>query len=102
MEQPFIDCIRLQKKKIRMLYVIIAFLLLVNLILSVMLCSRLNHKAADVKQTTTATASAAILSYDINHRNDTVKERMPYGLRTFENQKIPKKYRKKGRILCIA
>ena len=59
------DCIKLQKRKIKIISLVLAISLFVNLILAVMLCARLTHKAADVKQTTAATASAGTDSYDI-------------------------------------
>lgn len=59
------DCIKLQKRKIKVISIVLAVSLLVNLILAVMLCARLTHKAADVKQQTTATASADVDPYDI-------------------------------------
>lgn len=59
------DCIKLQKRKIKIISLILVVSLFVNLILAVMLCARLTHKAADVKQQTTATASADVGPYDI-------------------------------------
>lgn len=64
-EATLIDCIRLQKRKIKVISIVLAVSLLINLILAVMLCARLTHKAADVKQQTTATASADVDPYDI-------------------------------------
>lgn len=60
------DCIKLQKRKIKIISLILAVSLLVNLILAVMLCTRLTHKAADVKQQTTATAAANCSPSDTN------------------------------------
>lgn len=59
------DCARILKRQVKIISIVLAVSLLVNLILAVMLCARLTHKAADVKQQTTATASADVDSYDI-------------------------------------
>lgn len=59
------DCARVLKRQVKIISLVLAVSLLVNLILAVMLCARLTHKAADVKQQTTATASADVDSYDI-------------------------------------
>ena len=59
------DCARVLKRQVKIISLILAVSLLVNLILAVMLCARLTHKAADVKQQTTATASADVEPYDI-------------------------------------
>ena len=74
------DCIKLQKRKIKVISIILAISLLVNLILAVMLCARLTHKAADVKQTTAATACADCSNYDIYEINttDIIRGRLPW------------------------
>ena len=73
------DCIKLQKRKIKIISLILAVSLLVNLILAVMLCARLTHKAADVKQTTAATACADCPNYDIYEINtDIIRGRLPW------------------------
>lgn len=59
------DCSRLLKREIKIISLVLVVSLIVNLILAVMLCARLTHKAADVKQQTTATASADVDPYDI-------------------------------------
>lgn len=59
------DCARILKRQVKIISIVLAVSLLVNLILAVMLCARLTHKAADVKQTTAATACAEADSYDI-------------------------------------
>lgn len=59
------DCARVLKRQVKIISIVLAVSLLVNLILAVMLCARLTHKAADVKQQTTATASADVDPYDI-------------------------------------
>lgn len=59
------DCARVLKRQVKIISLVLAVSLLVNLILAVMLCARLTHKAADVKQQTTATASADVEPYDI-------------------------------------
>ena len=73
------DCIKLQKRKIKVISIVLAVSLLVNLILAVMLCARLTHKAADVKQTTAATACADCSNYDIYEINtDIIRGRLPW------------------------
>ena len=74
------DCIKLQKRKIKVISIVLAVSLLVNLILAVMLCARLTHKAADVKQTTAATACADCPNYDIYEINttDIIRGRLPW------------------------
>ena len=74
------DCIKLQKRKIKIISIILAVSLLVNLILAVMLCTRLTHKAADVKQQTAATACADCPNYDIYEINttDIIRGRLPW------------------------
>ena len=74
------DCIKLQKRKIKIISIVLAVSLLVNLILAVMLCARLTHKAADVKQTTAATACADCPNYDIYEINttDIIRGRLPW------------------------
>lgn len=74
------DCIKLQKRKIKVISIVLAISLLVNLILAVMLCTRLTHKAADVKQTTAATACAECPEYDIYKitTTDIIRGRLPW------------------------
>ena len=73
------DCIKLQKRKIKIISIVLAVSLLVNLILAVMLCARLTHKAADVKQTTAATACAECPEYDMYEINtDIIRGRLPW------------------------
>ena len=74
------DCIKLQKRKIKIISIVLAISLFVNLILAVMLCARLTHKAADVKQTTAATACADCPNYDIYEINttDIIRGRLPW------------------------
>ena len=77
------DCIKLQKRKIKIISIVLAVSLLVNLILAVMLCARLTHKAADVKQTTAATACADCPNYDIYEINtDIIRGRLPWNYQT--------------------
>ena len=77
------DCIKLQKRKIKVISIVLAVSLLVNLILAVMLCARLTHKAADVKQTTAATACAECPKYDIYEINtDIIRGRLPWNYQT--------------------
>ena len=78
------DCIKLQKRKIKIISLVLAISLLVNLILAVMLCARLTHKAADVKQTTAATACADCPDYDIYEINttDIIRGRLPWNYQT--------------------
>ena len=79
------DCIKLQKRKIKIISIVLAVSLLVNLILAVMLCARLTHKAADVKQTTAATACADCSpNYDIYEINttDIIRGHLPWNYRT--------------------
>ena len=77
------DCIKLQKRKIKIISLVLAVSLLVNLILAVMLCARLTHKAADVKQTTAATACAECPEYDIYEINtDVIRGRLPWNYQT--------------------
>lgn len=77
------DCIKLQKRKIKVISIVLAVSLLVNLILAVMLCARLTHKAADVKQTTAATACAEC-PYDMYEINttDIIRGRLPWSQTT--------------------
>ena len=79
-EATLIDCIKLQKRKIKIISIVLAVSLLVNLILAVMLCARLTHKAADVKQTTAATACAECPEYDLYEINttDIIRGRLPW------------------------
>lgn len=77
-DKMLMDCIKLQKRKIKIISIVLAVSLLVNLILAVMLCARLTHKAADVKQTTAATASAETDSYDIYTLYITDRGRLPW------------------------
>ena len=79
-EATLIDCIKLQKRKIKVISIVLAVSLLVNLILAVMLCTRLTHKAADVKQTTAATACADCSNYDAYKINttDIIRGRLPW------------------------
>ncbi|MEE0982213.1 MAG: hypothetical protein U0K91_11040 [Acutalibacteraceae bacterium] len=78
-EATLIDCIKLQKRKIKIISLVLAISLFVNLILAVMLCTRLTHKAADVKQTTAATACADCSNYDIYEINtDIIRGRLPW------------------------
>lgn len=74
------DCIKLQKRKVKILSLVLAISLFVNLILAVVLCARLTHKAADVKQTTAATACADCPNYDIYEINttDIIRGRLPW------------------------
>ena len=73
------DCIKLQKRKIKVISLVLAISLFVNLILAVMLCARLTHKAADVKQTTAATACAECPEYDMHEINtDIIRGRLPW------------------------
>ena len=74
------DCIKLQKRTIKVISIVLAVSLLVNLILAVMLCARLTHKAADVKQTTAATACAECPNYDVYKINttDIIRGRLPW------------------------
>ena len=73
------DCIKLQKRQIKIISIVLAVSLLVNLILAVMLCARLTHKAADVKQTTAATACAECPEYDMYEINtDIIRGRLPW------------------------
>ena len=74
------DCIKQQKRKIKIISIVLAVSLLVNLILAVMLCARLTHKAADVKQTTAATACADCSNYDVYKINttDIIRGRLPW------------------------
>ena len=83
-EATLIDCIKLQKRKIKIISLVLAISLLVNLILAVMLCARLTHKAADVKQTTAATACAECPEYDIYEINttDIIRGRLPWNYQT--------------------
>ena len=78
------DCIKLQKRKIKVISIVLAVSLLVNLILAVMICARLTHKAADVKQTTAATACAECPEYDIYEINttDIIRGRLPWNYQT--------------------
>lgn len=83
------DCIKLQKRKIKIISIVLAVSLLVNLILAVMLCARLTHKAADVKQTTAATACAECPEYDmyeINTTDDIIRGRLPWNYQTILTQ----------------
>lgn len=59
------DCARVLKRQVKIISIVLAVSLIVNLVLAVMLCACLTHKAADVKQTTAATACAEADSYDI-------------------------------------
>lgn len=59
------DCAKVLKRQVKIISIVLAVSLIVNLVLAVMLCARLTHKAADVKQQTTATASADVEPYDI-------------------------------------
>ena len=73
------DCARVLKRQVKIISIILAVSLLVNLILAVMLCARLTHKAADVKQTTAATACADCPDYDIYEINtDIIRGRLPW------------------------
>lgn len=74
------DCIKLQNRKIKIISLVLAISLFVNLILAVMLCARLTHKAADVKQTTAATACADCSNYDVYKINttDIIRGRLPW------------------------
>ena len=83
-DKMLMDCIKLQKRKIKVISIILAISLLVNLILAVMLCARLTHKAADVKQTTAATACADCSNYDIYKINttDIIRGRLPWNYQT--------------------
>ena len=74
------DCIKLQKRKIKIISLVLAISLFVNLILAVMLCARLTHKAADVKQATAATACADCPEYDVYKINttDIIRGRLPW------------------------
>ena len=80
-DKMLMDCIKLQKRKIKIISLVLAISLLVNLILAVMLCTRLTHKAADVKQTTAATACAERPEYDLYEINTTdiiIRGRLPW------------------------
>lgn len=78
-DKMLMDCIKLQKRKIKIISIVLAVSLLVNLILAVMLCARLTHKAADVKQTTAATACADCPEYDIYEiHTDIIRGRLPW------------------------
>lgn len=83
-DKMLMDCIKLQKRKIKVISIVLAVSLLVNLILAVMLCARLTHKAADVKQTTAATACADCPNYDIYEINttDIIRGRLPWNYQT--------------------
>ena len=83
-EATLIDCIKLQKRKIKIISIVLAVSLLVNLILAVMLCARLTHKAADVKQTTAATACAECPEYDMYEINttDIIRGHLPWNYQT--------------------
>ena len=74
------DCARVLKRQVKIISLVLAVSLLVNLILAVMLCARLTHKAADVKQTTAATACADCPNYDIYeiHAIDIIRGRLPW------------------------
>lgn len=73
------DCARVLKRQVKIISIVLAVSLLVNLILAVMLCARLTHKAADVKQTTAATACADCPNYDIYEINtDIIRGRLPW------------------------
>lgn len=74
------DCARVLKRQVKIISIVLAVSLLVNLILAVMLCARLTHKAADVKQTTAATACADCPNYDIYeiHTTDIIRGRLPW------------------------
>ena len=77
------DCIKLQKRKIKIISLVLAISLFVNLILAVMLCARLTHKAADEKQTTAATACAECAEYDMYEINsDIIRGRLPWNYQT--------------------
>lgn len=78
------DCARVLKRQVKIISIVLAVSLLVNLILAVMLCARLTHKAADVKQQTTATASADCPNYDIYeiHTTDILRGRLPWNYQT--------------------
>ena len=78
-DKMLMDCIKLQIRTIKVISIVLAVSLLVNLILAVMLCARLTHKAADVKQTTAATACADCPNYDIYEINtDIIRGRLPW------------------------
>ena len=79
-DKMLMDCIKLQKRKIKIISIVLAISLFVNLILAVMLCARLTHKAADVKQTTAATACAECPEYDMYEINttDIIRGRLPW------------------------
>ena len=83
-DKMLMDCIKLQKRTIKVISIVLAVSLLVNLILAVMLCARLTHKAADVKQTTAATACADCSNYDIYEINttDIIRGRLPWNYQT--------------------
>lgn len=73
------DCARVLKRQVKIISIVLAVSLLVNLILAVMLCARLTHKAADVKQTTAATACADCPNYDIYEINtDIIRGCLPW------------------------
>lgn len=74
------DCARILKRQVKIISLVLAVSLLINLILAVMLCARLTHKAADVKQTTAATACADCPNYDIYEINttDIIRGRLPW------------------------
>ena len=78
------DCIKLQKRTIKVISIVLAVSLFVNLILAVMLCARLTHKAADVKQTTAATACVECPEYDMYEINttDIIRGRLPWNYQT--------------------
>lgn len=83
-KEVYKDCVKLQERKIKIISIVLAVSLLVNLILTVMLCARLTHKAADVKQTTAATACADCPNYDIYEINttDIIRGRLPWNYQT--------------------
>lgn len=77
------DCARVLKRQVKIISIVLAVSLLVNLILAVMLCARLTHKAADVKQTTAATACAERPEYDMYEINtDIIRGRLPWNYQT--------------------
>lgn len=77
------DCAKVLKRQVKIISIVLAVSLLVNLILAVMLCARLTHKAADVKQTTAATACADCPNYDIYEINtDIIRGRLPWNYQT--------------------
>lgn len=88
------DCARVLKRQVKIISIVLAVSLLVNLILAVMLCARLTHKAADVKQTTAATACADCSNYDMYEINiDIIRGRLPWNQTILKESTACKKCR---------